>query len=717
MTFLVPAMLAAGLAIAIPIIVHLTRKRKTKVLRFPSLRFLEKVPYKAESRRRIHHWFLLSLRALAILLIALAFSRPFVDRSAEAAAAGSGPTERVILLDRSWSMGVGDRFAEAQDAAREAIGNLGPLDRVSLVVFAGGASAATRSQSDPARVRSAIDSTALVDEATRYGPALKLAQTILEESELPGRELVIVSDFQRTGWTGEEGVRLPAGTFVRTLPIGGEVPANVSIAGVRLVRERVEERERVTPTARLTRTGSDEPAEVAVVLTVDEQVLQRQTVSFAGSGAETVTFDPVTVSTSQTQGEVRIDWEGTPEGEDALRQDDAARFVLSPGRATTVRVLTTPRGQGSDDLYLNSALEISQGGNFEVIPSAGAAPSADLLDETEVLILVNRAYPAGAEAERIRSWVAAGGGLILIAGEGGRWGEAGQEVFPGAMGGVLDRDGRGERIASVSYEHPIFELFQGPRQGDFSAARFYRARNLDVAESDSVEVIARFDDGSVALVERRVGDGRVLVWTSTVDATWTDLALQPVFLPFVHQLVGYASGRSETLESFTAGQVIDVTDGRAMESAGLGAIAEAISASEERVVMTPSGASTDLSEGPDSHFLELREAGFYEIRPPGRDDLRPISIAVNVDGAESDLTVLDPEEMAAAIQGGSDGAVLSAVDEARAQELRRNDQERRQSWWRWLLAAAFGILVLETILSNRLSRGTGRSGGHARATG
>jgi len=700
--FLVPLALAASAAIAIPIFVHLTRRRKSKVLRFPSVRFIEKVPYRAESRRRIHHWFLLSLRALAILLIVAAFSRPFVDRSDEAAAAGSGPTERVVLLDNSWSMALGDRWSDAQEFAREAVSELGPLDRASVVLFARGADAIARSTSEPVRLRQAIDTARVSDEGTAYGPGLKLAQTILEESELPARELVIVSDFQAQGWTGEEGIVLPAGTEVRTVVVGEGPEDNTAVADVVLNRTQLEGRERVTPAVRLVRTGGTEPREVEVVLSLDGQPVQTRMVTMPAEGADGVVFDPVTVGANAIQGAVTI-------AEDILPQDDVARFVLSPGSAELIRVLVPPSG-ADRAFYLERALEITEAGEFDVVTSTGAVPTGDALDATDVLVVVDRLLTSG-ETERLSSWVAEGGGLVLIAGERGGWSAGGTGTFPGALGGIEDRDGRGERLATLEYEHPIFEVFRGPRQGDFSAARFYRARNFSVQPSDSVAVLARFDDGSPALAERRSGAGRVLVWSSTLDASWTDLALQPVFLPFVHELVRYASGSTEAFESFTAGQVIDVSDARAMESAGLGQVAEAIAASEDRVVLTPSGGSSQLGTDGDAHFLELSEAGFYEIRPPGRSDIRPVSVAVNVDRGESDLTPLDPEELVASLRSGSD--VTSQADSERALALRRADQERRQSWWRWLLLGAFGILIIETVLSNRLSRAAARSG-HAR---
>jgi hypothetical protein len=384
--------------------------------------------------------------------------------------------------------------------------------------------------------------------------------------------------------------------------------------------------------------------------------------------------------------------------------------------------------------------------------SAGPVPEASVLAAQRVVILNGRPFPSGAEGTRLRRFVEAGGGLMLVAGERGGWPADASDMFPGSLGAVEDRDeAAGGRLGQIDYDHPVFDVFRGPRRGDFSTARFYRVRRLQLppgvggggaggaaggsgqggggaeadgaatgGAADSIFLAARFGDGSPALVERRFGEGRVLVWTSTLDAFWTDLALQPVFLPFVHQLVRHASGRTDVLDAFVAGQVLDVTDARAMETAGLGEVTEALEASEERVVLTPSGADRPLPITGDGHYLELAEQGFYEIRPPGRSDLRPVAVAVNVDPAEADLAPLDAAEVEAALLVGSGGdAVATGADgtgTAGAAALRREDREKRQSLWRWLLVGAFGLLALETILSNRLSPRTGRSRTHARAT-
>jgi hypothetical protein len=233
---------------------------------------------------------------------------------------------------------------------------------------------------------------------------------------------------------------------------------------------------------------------------------------------------------------------------------------------------------------------------------------------------------------------------------------------------------------------------------------------MQVAASEATQILARYDDGSVAMAERRMGEGRVLAWTSTMDAFWNDLAQKPVFLPFIHQVARYASGRIEALSSFTAGQILDVNDPVAMATAGLAEVTEALAQEEERVALTPTGESLDLPVGGEPYFLRLEEQGVYEIRPPGQPDVRPLAVAVNVDLAEADLTPLDPEEVVASLAPQAMDESAPRRETAMAAQLRMEDQEQRQSVWRVLLVVVFVLLAVETLISNRISRAAGRRG-------
>src|SRR5204863_487080 len=178
MGFIAPLVLLGLGALAVPIVVHLIQRERKRVVEFPSLMFLRKIPYQSVRRRRIRDWLLLAMRLAALALIVLAFARPFFKRSELAAAAQNGAREAVILVDVSYSMEYGDRWQKAKAAATDAIRGLNPGDRASLVFFSSGAEVAVRSAADRGRLESGLAAANTGPGATRYAPALKLAGSL-----------------------------------------------------------------------------------------------------------------------------------------------------------------------------------------------------------------------------------------------------------------------------------------------------------------------------------------------------------------------------------------------------------------------------------------------------------------------------------------------------------------------------------------------------------
>lgn len=703
LAFLVPLFLLGFAGVVVPIVVHLTRRQRKNVVHFPSLMFLEKIPYQEQRRRRIQHWFLLSLRAVALALVAAAFARPFLDQSSGMALGSGGPREIVVLLDRSYSMEIGDQLDLARTEAQQIFGDLGPLDRASLVTFAQGADVVVRSTSDRTRLQGALDTLDVSSGTTRYGPALKVAQTILEESTLALGQVYLLSDFQQNGWTGDEGIRLPPGTSLIPIEIGREEALdNLMVTDVSLPRQIVAGRERVTPTARIVRRGGDASRVVNVSLDLDGQEIQTREIMLDPNSAQPVQFQPFTLSQPHTTGTVRLD-------DDALKADNSHHFVLSPGSSLSVLIANGAGGSTDPSLYLRGALQISDDGRFDVrARRSSTIRPIDLEDAAAVFI--NDVQLDGGSAERLRTFVHEGGGVLVALGQNGGWPASAADMLPGTIGAVQDRlQGRGGTLGYLDYEHPVFEVFAGPRSGDFTGARFYRARGF--TPSDSAAVLARFDDGSVALAELRVGEGRVLVWTTSLDAFWNDLALQPVYLPFVHRLAEYLGGRAEALPWFVAGQVVDLADPETLETAGLvSSEAAGLAAGLDQIALSPTGGNVALPAGDGPRYLPLEEHGFYTVRQPGADPPRPFLIAVNVDLEESSLGRIEPDELTLQIEAPT-VVVDGSPRLTQAVELQREDQERRQSLWRWLLAAALALFTLETVISNWVSRrATGAAG-------
>src|SRR5215218_1942887 len=124
MTFLFPLFLVAMAGLAVPVLLHLIQRERKQVVQFPSLMFLRRIPYQSVRRRRIRHWLLLMMRLAALALIVLAFARPFFRAADPSVAAEGGAREVVILVDRSYSMGYGDRWTRALNAARSTVDGL-----------------------------------------------------------------------------------------------------------------------------------------------------------------------------------------------------------------------------------------------------------------------------------------------------------------------------------------------------------------------------------------------------------------------------------------------------------------------------------------------------------------------------------------------------------------------------------------------------------------
>jgi hypothetical protein len=349
----------------------------------------------------------------------------------------------------------------------------------------------------------------------------------------------------------------------------------------------------------------------------------------------------------------------------------------------------------------------------DVVPISRVTPSTL---ERRLIVVLNdvAAVPAPLE-DLLKQYVEQGGGLWIALGahasfssssggsssSGASSGGAGASpLLPGKVGEPIDRSvGLGGTLGFLDYSHPVFELFKQPHSGDFTVGRFARYRRLDADPAD--RVLARFDDGAVALAERRLGSGRIVVFTSSLDDAWDDFGKKPVFVPFVLQLTRYLSQYDEPSAWYAVGRLLDV-------SAPLEALVREGSADPKGqtrkpsgVVMTPSGQQLALGEG-GAPSVALDEQGFYSVRMQGTSDRRPFVAAVNLDPAESDLTPLEPREFVAAATGRA--AVTASGQSLEHPDLTPEDVEKKQTIWWFLLVAGVMALLAEGVLSNRLSR-------------
>lgn len=671
MGVLLPLFLAGMAALAVPVLIHLIQREKNQIIAFPSLMFVRRVPYESVRRRKIRNWALLALRLAALALIVLAFARPFVRGSASALTGGA--REVVVLVDRSYSMGYGDRWTRARTEAQRVLDALGQGDRASLVFFGTTAEIALQSVDDRGRLTAALAAAAPGAETTRLSPALRVAGTILAESTRPQREVVLISDFQKIAWSPTDDDRLPSGTTFTPVAIADTETKNLSVTPVAVRRARFEGQERATITGGVTNRGADAATDVQITLTIDGRAVETVRVTVAPQASASATFAPITITPTAARAAVTLP-------EDALSADNAFNFVLAPARPVAVLVVTAA-GRGPDETYLRRALAIGESPRFDATYVSPEGVTDEALARARV-VLVHDVALADAAATRLARFAEQGGGVLLVAGSRAAWPDAAK--LPANIGGPVDRSrGDAGRLGGIEYGHAVFAPFRAPRSGDFSTVRVYGYRRLTAAPG--TQVLARFDDGQPALVSGTVGRGRVMVWGSSLDLAWNDLALKPVFLPFVHQAIRSLSGFEDRATSVTVGMV--------------GTPETPADPARARVVVAPDGTRTPL-EATRGDAFEITRPGFYEVRAAGTDAQASTWVAANVDVAESDLATLDPATVTAALTGTGAGAAGSAA--AGAPPRDEATEQTQRLWW-YLLLAGMLLLVGESVLASRLS--------------
>ena len=163
-----------------------------------------------------------------------------------------------------------------------------------------------------------------------------MAGTIVAESSRPRREVVLITDFQKNGWTPSDDQRLPAGTTFSPVAVGDGSTINLSVAPAAVRRARFEGQERATVTGGVTNRGTEPATGVTLALEIDGRVAETARVDVAAQASASHVFAPVTVAPAGLRGVVRL-------ADDALAADNAFHFVLRESRPVAV-LLAGPSG-------------------------------------------------------------------------------------------------------------------------------------------------------------------------------------------------------------------------------------------------------------------------------------------------------------------------------------------------------------------------------------
>jgi hypothetical protein len=677
MGFLAPWFLAGAAAVGLPIYLHLLRRSSTTPRPFSSLMFFEPRTQSSIRHRRLRYLLLLSLRMLLLVLLAIAFANPFVTRPVASVTA-----ERVVLLvlDTSFSMRAGTRLADAKREALAVLASRRSSERVEVMAIDSELHPLTQPTNDSATLRAAIDAVTASDARGSFAELGRSIRLMAENAHGP-IELHLFSDLQRSNMASSfsEMAFPDAVTLMLHAVVTSAVP-NWTVESVTAPGQLWgTSKEGTSGRVQAVIAGYATPAASRTVsLVVNGKTVATSSVQVPASGRATVEFPSLDVPYGFSRGEVRID------SADALAADD--NFVFAVERSDPRPVLFVHSASDSRaPLYFGAALRAAAESAFApqfVTPEQVATLA---LPKYAFVVLSNLPRLESAVESNLEKYVQGGGSVLVALGTAaaarGRlevFGELVKEVHDYTRGQARGRE-RFLTVGDADPSHPSVG-----KNDYLSGVKFYYAISVDPSNS---RVVARLTDQTPIVLDKRIGEGRVMLFGSGLENLTNDFPLHPGFVAFVDETARYLAGAERRTGSRIVGSYLEL---RTAQEQGL--------ASTLGVeVVDPDGRRPlSLEEARVTQSFHLTRLGFYQLRlANGRQNV----VGVNPDRRESNLEVM-PADVQALWTGNAQKKEPAGASTDVAAAPAQVKQERFGLWW-YLMIAGLAAALSESWLASR----------------
>jgi hypothetical protein len=719
LSFTNPALAWGLLAAAVPLLIHLFFRRRPKPTAFPAIDFILRARRETERRLRLKKILLFAARTLLVAAVAAALARPRLQKPEQAAAAAPrGPSAVAFVLDASASMGYRlhgrSLFERARADVLDALDALSGEEPATAVVCGGPAIPAAPPPSfDKATVRRILSEAELTYGHADMSACVTTAARALSESgtgALLGKRLVVATDLTASAWrldapppmvqTAQGAVRpevtlldaargealpnlavseLTAEPDAAVGPRGYRVTVGLARYGSTSARPERGEAESKADTELQLHVGPPQaPVAIRAFASVPRNGAAKKTLSYrfpqGGPAALSVTLPP-----------------------DPLELDDARAVTVAVPRdvkALVVDGAPSPVKYRDEAFFVEAALSSPASPVRPTVVDVEALGTARFADYDVVFLLNVRSL--GEKAKELTEFVEKGGGLFLAMGD-----EVDPDRYDAELAALLPRPlhvvktagersapgARPARFADIDWAHPALQIFTGQAREGFEGVRTWKYMLLKPVEKKGEgadHVMVSYDDGAPALVEARRGQGRVVLYTSTVDRDWSDWTIRTSFLPTVQRIAAWLAGglelRRDAPSVVNAPRTLVAGEGQKLVS-----------------VVSPDGRERPVSDlarpaGPNgSPSLVPDRPGLWQVKVEERGQTRldpRLAFAVMPDPRESDTTRLDPSELTAYF-GGASHAKVATADPA---------GERSIPLWSILLVLGLAAFLAEGML-------------------
>ncbi len=710
--------------------------------------FLDKTPERLTRRSKLERLWLLLLRCLALLLLALLFARPFFD-SDQAGLGGGEGSRVVVLLDRSASMQREDLWKQAVAKADKVLGEASGRDEIALLTFddqvdvlSGFDSAETTATvSAGAQVKAArakLDGAKAGWGGSGLGGALIAAADLIESATVEGgerkaKEIVVISDFQE----GAERDSLnryawPESIRVRCLPVEPRQSANLALNLVATLREGEADGDE---------TSIPSDAEEAEPSKGSQRVRIRNSRADGGeaefslrwaegqsSGAgepgdrtvrgqippgssRVVAAPPRTPGDETADGVLVLQAESGSKDHDFDNRTYVARVQPRPVRVLYLSEKPEPQNPATALFYLKRVMQPTS----VLTPDVEALAFTDVSDEAvkNADLVVVAGTPPQPVAEQVGAVLNSGSAVFWISRVGGSGEDDSESKALAAVTGIdgwsvseVAREGSGKSayamLTDLDFESPVLAPFARAKVRDFTGIHIWKNRAIELPETEDadagrIRVLARYDGGVPAWVEVRRGAGKMYLFSSGWEPAESQLALSSKFVPLLYAMLGEAGFSALVPSPLVVGEPLPAPQGAEAAQASL-------------TVKLPDGSSVE-SKVNEGVFLRTELPGIYTISDGASERVYAVNLAPDESRVESvdpmllaDFSVPVRVESEQVTGAGADGRRAAEARAEAAVEQRRlelSEKENRQKLWKWLVLAVLGVLLVESWVAGR----------------
>ena len=703
-------------AAALPILIHLLNRRQYREEPWAAMEYLLRAMKKNSRRIRIEQMLLLVIRALILILAALAWMDLIYNSGAAGPSGSGGNTHTVLLIDGSYSMaarqGDATRFEQAKELAAEVVDAADRGDAFTLVLMAEPPQIIIGQPAfDPQDVKQEIADLQMPHGGASLSASLasvdKLLQDVREKHRrIDSQRVCILSDLGATTWndvTSDEidnRIRRIAEAAPTTLfDVGADGVENAAVTSFALRDAYVVAGHDVVFQAQIRNFGPGDRSNERVQLIVNDRPASEKSLDIAAGDEAAIAFTHRFDAPGEHVVQVRLP-------EDQLGIDNH-RYLSVPVRPA-LRVLCISGKPGAAD---HVAIALSPTRSVEASIRTEVASESALLErdlaEYDCVVLCNVSRFGRSEAAVLGDYARHGGGLVFFLGDQvsadsyNRWLTGGDEVadedaesvqlLPATLGDAVSISQY--RFDPRRYDHPIVDAFRGHERTGLLTTPVWKYVKLNVDEDSPSKVALWFDSGDPAIVEHTVGRGRVImVATSASDASldvstnpptpWTVLSTWPSFPPLVQEMLSAAtSGRFEN-RNVAVGQPISSSVNST--AVGIPLTIAPPDQPEQRVRLQLDGEVSSWT------FAATDTSGIYRAEFGEPIDKTELYTA-NIDARESNLTRISSDDLPAMWQRELEAAPEEVSAAALAGPGRRI--------YPWLLGAVLALLLFETYIA------------------